>query len=123
MREASVGQTVRGERVKRLREKRDLTQGQLATYAGITQSYVSYIEREKTANVGTDALVPIARILETSIDYLVGLTDDPRSPMRAPIGALTPEEEGLIRDYRAIKNEDVRRFIVNAARDAAERAI
>lgn len=118
-----VPTTVRGDRVKRLREKRAMTQAQLAADTGVAQSYLSEIERGATPSVGSDALVSVARALDTSVDYIVGLTDDPRSPTRQPLDKLTPEEEALIRDYRAIRNKDVRRFIINSARDAVEHGI
>jgi len=75
------------------------------------------------ANVGTEALIPIAKVLETSVDYLLGITDDPRSPMREPLGELTVEEETLIRDYRAIKSEEVRRYLLFSAHTAVREGI
>jgi transcriptional regulator with XRE-family HTH domain len=119
---AVVG-TVRGERIKRLRDKRDLTQGQLAAYAGMAQSYLSEVERTSPSNVGSDSLVAIAKVLETSVDYLVGITDDPRSPQRKPVGQLTEEEETLIRDFRAIKSEEVRRYLLFSAHTAVREGI
>ena len=118
-----MGQSVRGIRIKRLREERQLTQGQLASYAGVTQSYISYVEREQAVNMGTDALVPIARVLETSLDYLTGLTDDPRASNRPAVGQLSKEEEQLIRDFRAIKTKEVREYILFSARSAVEKGI
>lgn len=119
----TLSKGIRGDRLRRLRDKRDLSQGQLAGYAGVAQSWISRLERGDASNIGAEHLQSVARVLETSADYLLGRTDDARSPTREPLGDLTPEEEGLIRDYRVIKNEDVKRFIVNAARDAAERAV
>ena len=115
--------SVRGERVRRLRDKRGWTQGQLSSYTDVAQSYISDIERNVAANVGTEALIPIAKVLETSVDYLLGITDDPRSPMREPLGELTVEEETLIRDYRAIKSEEVRRYLLFSAHTAVREGI
>lgn len=48
---------IRADRVKRLREERGLSQGQLATYGGMSQSYISDIESGKRPNVGGGKLV------------------------------------------------------------------
>jgi len=61
-----------------LREKKGWTQGQLALYAKIDQGYLSRIERGVRTNVGAAYLKKLADSLNTSMDYLVGLTDDPR---------------------------------------------
>lgn len=111
---------IRGDRLKRLRDRRDLTQGQLAAYAGVAQSWISRLERGEATNIGAEHLQSIARVLDTSADYLLGRTDDPRSPLREPLGELSPDEENLIRDYRMVKNEDARRLIRNMVRDAVE---
>lgn len=69
---------IRADRVKRLREERGLSQGQLATYGGMSQSYISDIESGKRPNVGGGKLVGLAKALRTNVDYLLGRTDDPR---------------------------------------------
>jgi transcriptional regulator with XRE-family HTH domain len=68
---------VLGNRITRKREDKNWTQGQLATYAKVDRSYLSLIESGARTNVGSDHLKKIAHALETTIDYLVGLTDDP----------------------------------------------
>jgi transcriptional regulator with XRE-family HTH domain len=66
------------DRIVRLRERKGWTQGQLATYAQIERSYLSRIEGGVRTNVGGDHLRKIARALETSTDYLLNLTEEPR---------------------------------------------
>lgn len=115
-----LNKSVRGDRIKRLREDRGWTQGQLSLHTEIAQSYISDMERGVAANVGTEALIPLARTLETSVDYLCGLTDDPRSPARKPLGELTAEEETMVRQYRAITDERARRLLRDFVASAVE---
>ena len=64
-------------RLKDLREDHDYTQQQVAQRIGITQRKYSYIEtgiQQLTAEV----LVPLARLYNVSVDYLLGETDCPR---------------------------------------------
>ena len=69
-----------GQRVRRVRLLRELTQEQLAERADVVNSYVGVIERgEKKASINT--LVKIANALNCSVDYLLGdslVTDQDR---------------------------------------------
>ncbi len=62
--------------LKKLREDRDIKQLEVANYLNITHQGYSKIERNISgANART--LVRIAEYFNVSIDYLVGLVDDP----------------------------------------------
>lgn len=63
-------------RVRDMREDRDMTQKQLAEYLKIHQTTYSDYEIGNL-NIPVDVLIKLARLYETSIDYLVELTDDP----------------------------------------------
>lgn len=102
--------SIQGGRVKNLRSKKSLTQGQLAGYSGVSQTYISEIELGRKLNVGSESLVRLARVLETSTDYLTGRTEDPRSPARPPLGELAPDEEELLLAYRALPSDDIRQM-------------
>ena len=65
-------------RLKEIREDRDLTQQQLAKKLGITKRNYSYIETGKTA-LTDDILNKLATYYKTSTDYLLYRTD-----MRTP---------------------------------------
>lgn len=72
---------LRGERVRQLREDLNMTQGELAdaivlSAPGVNQSHISQIERG-VAGLRPESLAAVAVALETSVDYLLGLTDDP----------------------------------------------
>jgi len=80
-----------GSRIMSAREAKDWTQGQLAAYAHVNRSYLSLIERGLRTNVGSDHLTKIAHALKTTIDYLVGLTDDPRPLPIAQSSPIPPD--------------------------------
>ena len=60
-------------RIRDLREDSDLTQKSLADYLSCSQ--VCYSKRD----VPSDVLIRLARFYHTSVDYLVGLTEE-RAP-------------------------------------------
>lgn len=64
-----------------MREDRDLTQRQIADLLLCDQSLYSKYERGERA-IPLAMMVQLACFYETSIDYLVGLTDD-RRPYRS----------------------------------------
>ena len=60
-----------GQRVKRARESRRLTQLELATLAELGIDSLRAIEQGRTPNPGIRSIVAIARALEMTIDGLV----------------------------------------------------
>lgn len=62
------------QRVRDLREDRDLTQAQLAKYLQIHQTTYSDYEIGKL-HIPAEVLIKLAVFYDTSVDYLVGLTD------------------------------------------------
>jgi len=64
-------------RVRDLREDNDLTQKQLAELLQIHQTTYSDYELGNL-NIPVDILIRLAGFYKTSVDYLVGLTDDPK---------------------------------------------
>lgn len=65
------------ERIRNLREDRDLSQSQMAEYLNIHQTTYSDYELGKL-NIPVPVLKRLADLFETSIDYLVGRTDESR---------------------------------------------
>ena len=63
------------ERLKGLRENKDLKQEEIARLLNITQSAYSYYEMGKR-QIPSDALIKLALFYNTSVDYLLGLTDE-----------------------------------------------
>jgi transcriptional regulator with XRE-family HTH domain len=77
-----------GERLREIREKRGMTQDQLAGQAKISKSFLSEIENNKR-NVSSQALLRIANILGASVDYLL-TGESKESPSKGPI-TIPPE--------------------------------
>lgn len=106
------------ERLRALREKRGMTQRELADAIGVSRQAIGFYESgEREPDLTT--IQKLAHALGTSVSYLVGETDDPSPPptvAAAHQGAagmpFTPEEQLIIE--RAIRNafkelEDLRR--------------
>ena len=63
-------------RLKDLREDHDMNQTQLAKMLGMSQTGYSKYETGEN-DIPTSILIQLARIYNTSIDYLLGETDNP----------------------------------------------
>lgn len=94
---------IRGDRVKALREARGLTQKDVAERAPVSQSYLSEIEGGRRVSVGSLVILGLAHVLETSVDYLVGLTDDP-NPTELLEG-LTEDDWAILRKLSELTKE------------------
>ena len=70
---------VRGDRLQRLREGQNYTQGQVAMRSGVDRSLISRIERGVRPNVYVATVGALARALNTTTDYLLDLTANPWS--------------------------------------------
>lgn len=62
-------------RLKVLREDRDLTQKTIAEYLHIKQNTYSQYENGQR-QIPTEMLILLAKYYDTSIDYIVGLTNE-----------------------------------------------
>ena len=61
-------------RIRDLREDTDMNQTEFAKLLGMSQTGYSKYERGEN-DVPTETLIKLARIHKTSVDYLLGLTD------------------------------------------------
>ena len=73
-------------RLKQLRKERGYTQIKMQMLTGIDQSVYSKIENGKR-HYTFEQCKRIAIALDTSMDYLAGLTDDPKPYPRATINS------------------------------------
>ena len=64
-------------RIRELREDKDLTQTQIAHYLGMSQTGYSKYETGEN-DIPSNILIALAKLHETSIDYIVGLTNEKR---------------------------------------------
>lgn len=84
-----------GERIKSLREKKGYSITKLADLAGVSKSYLSYIERNVQNNPSLQVLAKIAFHLDTNIEYLLG---EDLSPKVWVDEVLDEEWHSIIRD-------------------------
>ena len=69
---------VKYQRIRDLREDNDILQKDIAKVLGISQQYYSEYEKGNRA-IPVIHLITLAKYYKTSIDYIVGLTDDKKS--------------------------------------------
>ncbi len=96
-----------GERIIFLREERGISQKQLAHTILIPPTSLSRYEND-VYEPKAEILYRIAKALNTSTDFLVGLTDyyeKPNYTSSEPLG-LTAYEQRLISSYRKLNNEN-----------------
>ena len=65
------------ERIRRLRDEYEYKQSYVARAVNVTQRAYSYYETGQRM-IPPQVLIALALLYETSADYLLGLTDDPR---------------------------------------------
>ena len=68
---------MRYNRIRDLREDKDLNQTQIPKILGMAQTGYSKYETGEN-DIPTAVLIQLARFYNTSIDYLLGETNDPR---------------------------------------------
>ena len=73
-------QSVFARRARERREALGMTQAEAAAAIGRGQSYISMIESGALHPPPLENARPLAEVYQTSLDYLSGLTDDPRPP-------------------------------------------
>ena len=81
-------------RLRGLRQDQDLTQKQLAALLKMSQTGYSKYETGEN-DVPTWVLIRLAELYRTSVDYLLGLTDQPRP--YPPQGPGQPGKRGKLR--------------------------
>ena len=65
------------ERIKNLREDKDIKQRELAEYLNVSQNTYSQYENG-VISLNAETLVKLAKFYDTSIDYLLELADERR---------------------------------------------
>ena len=108
-----------GRRFQLLRQEKDLSQTAIAAMLQsygitITPSHLSLVEKNKR-NVSVDLLVALARLLETSTDYLLVLTDDPSPPDKVDIVPYLSREADDMAQFMDSLPPETRRVLLAAA--------
>jgi transcriptional regulator with XRE-family HTH domain len=65
-----------GERVLLLRRRRKLTQGALAQAVGVAKNTISRLEQGRIDDVQGHTIAQLARALDVTTDYLLGMAED-----------------------------------------------
>lgn len=88
---------MRGDRFRKLREENGYTHEELSELLGMSQKQIWRYENGKT-DPSSETVTKIAKTLNTSADYLLGLTDDQSPYIR--IDNLTPKEKDVLSAMR-----------------------
>ena len=102
-----------GQRIRELREQRDIKQEKLAEILNINKATLSRIERGDTKTVGSDILMKLAEYFGVSIDFLVGYTclPDPKNYSVEALGLSADGAKAMI--SRRVHMEILNRLLEN----------
>lgn len=70
---------MKGNRIKELRIKKDLSLNKLSRLTGISKSYLSFLERDIKSNPSLEIIRKISEVLKVELEYLVEEVDVPKS--------------------------------------------
>lgn len=101
---------MRQNRLKEIRLKNHLTQEELAEKMKTDKVQISRWEHGR-AIPRSEALVDLSIVLGVSVDYLLGLSDEPTIRMR--FDNLTPEEMLILTALRSGNDNEALKIIVN----------
>ncbi len=88
---------LRTERLREIREKRGLSQRELARLCGFAEVMI-YRYETATSDPSSAFLTLIAQKLDVSADYLLGLSDNPKGQLGDT--TLTDDENTMLNTYR-----------------------
>lgn len=101
---------MRKDRLQIYRVKRGYTQETFAAELGIEKKQVSRWETGSTVP-GSDRLAEMAKVLDVSTDYLLGLSDDPTPNIR--LDNLSDDERAVLKAMRRGDDKEALKIIVN----------
>jgi transcriptional regulator with XRE-family HTH domain len=93
-----------GERIRELREEKGLSQEELGKILKVAKSTISQYELGKR-NPDPETLDNLANILDCSVDYLLGRTDD-RRPAEKIIEEAISDDAELLEFFQELKQRD-----------------
>lgn len=93
------------ENLRIIREKRGKNQLNVALKVGVAQEMISSYESGRSFP-SAKVLIKLAKYLETSTDYLLGLTDDPTPIRLLGENNLSEEETELLNRYAFLAEAD-----------------
>lgn len=101
-----------GKRIKELREKLGMEQMELAQKIDISQSKMNKIETGYQKRIEPDILVDLSNVLNATVDYIVGKSDNPNLTEEESFEAFIndPELRRWHRELPKSKEEDIARL-------------
>jgi len=84
---------VDGRRMRALRKARGFSADALGWHAGLSSRHIWRLETSRRQHVAAITMAAIAQVLNTTIEYLLGLTEDPRSVAELIAAAGSAAEE------------------------------
>lgn len=84
-----------GDRLKMLREDKDVTQKELGTAVGVSDRVIGYYESNDRFPKDENTLKALADYFNVSVDYLLGRTDVKTLDVKSNIKKLKPEVETI----------------------------
>lgn len=102
----------RSDRLNELIEKRDMDPGKIEYLAQISRSMVHYLQKGAKPNVSAVIVGKLGQVLNCSIDYLLGLTDDPTPASKKEL----PEDLRELYEYFAELSPMRQMFMLQMAR-------
>jgi transcriptional regulator with XRE-family HTH domain len=114
-----------GDRIRTLREQRNLSQGDIEERTGLLRCYISRVEHGHTVP-SVETLEKISRALEIPMYQFFyegdGLPEPPKRIGKAPTAAATRKELNLLNEFRSLfsrTDESNRRLLLHMARKMA----
>ena len=109
----SVNYLIIGDRIRKIRLKRKLSQAILAEYTDLSVTYISHIETGKR-QVSLESLIRISNVLGVTLDFLLaGNQDSDPTSLAAEFSALfddcTNYERQIILDVSTATKESLRK--------------
>lgn len=92
-------------RLKELRKEFSISQQKLANELGISQQSINKYENHDV-EPDISMLKNMAEYFGTTVDYIVGYTDDPAKPIDGTVSLLSREESALICNYRKLSENE-----------------
>lgn len=90
------------ERIRYIRQKRNLTLAEVADLLGVKEATVSRYETGEIKNIKHDTVLELANIFDVSPSYLMGWEEEHKEPTVVAAHSdrnLTPEEQEKVMEY------------------------
>lgn len=98
------------DRIKNLAKEKGIKIKYICAQLGLAETYLSNVKNGKD-RMTNDRLSRIAVMLDTTVDYLADVTDDPTPKKKEPVEALDPIDVEILQALRDLSVEDLRKVL------------